>query len=121
MGVGQGLRGGAKGNQGRHASTHHRVDCLKQPCHTENTMASTISAVKLGKQGRLVVPMPLRQELGLEAGDELVARVDDGRLIFEPRAAVIDRLRSRFAAVEGSMADELLRERRDEAKRESTL
>lgn len=76
------------------------------------------TAVRLGKQGRLVVPASLRQELGLEVGDELVARAEDGRLVFEPRAAVIRRLRARFAGVEGSMAEELIRERREEAARE---
>ena len=81
-------------------------------------MASPLAAVKLGKQGRLVVPAPLREELGLEAGDELVARAEGGRLIFEPRAAVVERLRSRFRSVEGSLAAELLAERRKEAARE---
>ena len=81
-------------------------------------MASPLAAVKLGKQGRLVVPAPLREELGLEAGDELVARAEGGRLIFEPRAAVVERLRSRFRSVEGSLAAELLAERREEAARE---
>ncbi|MDQ3397880.1 MAG: AbrB/MazE/SpoVT family DNA-binding domain-containing protein [Deinococcota bacterium] len=82
-------------------------------------MASPLAAVKLGKQGRLVIPAPLRQELGLEMGDELVARVENGRLIFEPRAAVVKRLRERFKDIKGSLADELLAERREEAAREA--
>lgn len=82
-------------------------------------MASTLAPVKLGKQGRLVVPAPLRQELGLKMGDELVARVEEGRLIFEPRAAVVKRLRERFKDVNSSLADELLAERREEAAREA--
>jgi AbrB family looped-hinge helix DNA binding protein len=82
-------------------------------------MAPMLAAVKLGKQGRLVVPAPLRQELGLEMGDELVARVEEGRLIFEPRATVVKRLRARFKDVKGSLADELLAERREEAAREA--
>lgn len=82
-------------------------------------MALTLEAVKLGKQGRLVVPATLRQELGLKVGDELVARVEDGRLVFERRAALIERLRARFKDVKGSMAEELLRERREEAAREA--
>ena len=81
-------------------------------------MARQPAAVKLGKQGRLVVPAPLRRELELKAGDELVARAEQGRLVFEPKAAVVERLRSRFRDVEGSMAEELLLERRGEAARE---
>ena len=82
-------------------------------------MAPIVEAVKLGKQGRLVIPASLRHELGLELGDELVARVEDGRLIFEPKASVVARLRERFKNVEGSLADELLAERREEAAREA--
>lgn len=66
-----------------------------------------------------MVPAPLRQELGLELGDELVARAEEGRLIFEPRAAVVKRLRERFKDVKGSLASELLAERREEAAREA--
>lgn len=76
-------------------------------------MALVVEAVKLGKQGRLVVPASLRRELGLELGDELIARAEDGRLIFEPRAAVVTRLRERFNNIEGSLADELIAERRE--------
>lgn len=82
-------------------------------------MAPVITTVKLGKQGRLVVPAPLRQELGIEMDDELVARVEEGRLIFEPRAAVVKRLRERFKDIKGSLADELLAERREEAAQEA--
>ena len=88
-------------------------------CHNNLYMASPLAAVKLGKQGRLVVPAPLRQELSLEMGDELVARAEEGRLIFETRAAVIKRLHDRFKDVKGSLADELLAERREEAAREA--
>lgn len=87
--------------------------------HNNLYMALPLAAVKLGKQGRIVVPAPLRQELGLEMGDELVARVEEGRLIFEPRAAVVKRLRERFKDVKGSLANELLAERREEAAREA--
>ena len=83
-------------------------------------MGSTPTAVKLGKQGRLVIPAPLRRELGLSQGAELVARAENGCLILEPKAVAIDRLRERFRKIEGSLADELLAERREEAAREQT-
>lgn len=81
-------------------------------------MASIVEAVRLGKQGRLVIPASLRHELGLELGDELVARAEEGRLIFETKAAVVTRLRERFKGIDGSLADELIAERREEAARE---
>ena len=82
-------------------------------------MASNLTAVKLGKQGRLVVPAPLRRELGLAPGDELVARAENGRLVFERKSAVVERLRARFKDVAGSLSEELGRERRAEAARET--
>jgi AbrB family looped-hinge helix DNA binding protein len=78
--------------------------------------------VTVGPQGRLVVPAPLRRRLGIEAGDVLVARAEDDRLVFERRQAVLARLRKRFAVVPAgvSLADELIAERREEARRENS-
>jgi AbrB family looped-hinge helix DNA binding protein len=78
-----------------------------------------ISTVRLGPQGRIVVPAELRRELGLEEGSELAIRSDGRRLILEPRAEVLRRLRRRFAAVgDVSLVDELGAAREDEARRE---
>jgi AbrB family looped-hinge helix DNA binding protein len=88
-------------------------------CHNAFAMASPqVSSVKLGRQGRLVIPAPLRQELGLAEGDELIARVENGQLVFEPRERLIARLRSRFKVREASLASELMNERREDATRE---
>ena len=77
-------------------------------------------AVTVGPQGRLVIPAPLRRELGITPGSVLAARVEDGHLILEPRDAVLARIRSRFKPADGvSLARELIRERREEARRES--
>ena len=76
--------------------------------------------VTVGPQGRLVVPAPLRRLLGIEPGDVLVARAEDDRLVLERRAAVLARARSRYSAVPAdvSLADELIAQRREEARRE---
>jgi AbrB family looped-hinge helix DNA binding protein len=76
--------------------------------------------VHLGRQGRLVIPAALRQSLGFEEGDTLVAREEAGRLVLEKQAMVKQRLRARFAQVpqERSLADELIADRREAAKRE---
>ena len=76
--------------------------------------------VTVGPQGRLVVPAPLRRRLGIEAGDVLVARAEDDRLVLERRDAVLARVRTLFVVVpaEVSMVDELIAERREDAKRE---
>ncbi|NJL42290.1 MAG: AbrB/MazE/SpoVT family DNA-binding domain-containing protein [Pleurocapsa sp. CRU_1_2] len=76
--------------------------------------------VHLGRQGRLVIPAALRKLLGLEEGDTLVAREEAGRLVLEKQAMVKQRLKARFKGIpkDRSLADELIAERREEAKRE---
>ncbi|MEX0630213.1 MAG: AbrB/MazE/SpoVT family DNA-binding domain-containing protein [Chloroflexota bacterium] len=77
--------------------------------------------VRVGPDGRILVPVELRRELGLQPGMPLVARVEDDRLVLERRETVLRRLQSLFGAIpEGvSLADELVAERRREAEREA--
>jgi AbrB family looped-hinge helix DNA binding protein len=78
--------------------------------------------VNLGRQGRLVIPATLRRSLGFEEGDTLVAREEAGRLVLEKPGTIKQRLKARFVRVprERSLVDELIAERREEAKREGT-
>ncbi|HEX7183530.1 MAG TPA: AbrB/MazE/SpoVT family DNA-binding domain-containing protein [Thermoanaerobaculia bacterium] len=80
------------------------------------------TAVTVGPQGRVVIPSEIRREMGISPGDVLLALVEDQRLVLEKREAVLQRLRRRFARVPAgvSLADELIAERRSEAKREGT-
>jgi AbrB family looped-hinge helix DNA binding protein len=84
-------------------------------------MAGIRIPVRLGPQGRLVVPVELRRELGLEEGTEMAIRRDGRRLILEPRSEVLRRLRRRFTEVPDgvSLADEIAADRAEEARRES--
>ena len=76
--------------------------------------------VSVGRQGRVVIPARIREELGIVPGDELVARVEEGRVVLEKRENVLKRVRARFAHVPAGtdLSEELLRERREEARRE---
>ena len=76
--------------------------------------------VNVGPQGRVVIPARLRRILAIDQGDTLVARVEDGRIVLEKREQVLARLRRRFEKVPGevSLANELISERREEARRE---
>lgn len=85
-------------------------------------MSSERRNVRVGPQGRLVIPAGMRDRLGIERGDELVARLEDGRLVLEKRENVLRRVRQRYANVASeSLADELIAERRDEARREGEI
>lgn len=81
----------------------------------------TQTEVQLGPQGRLVIPASLRRSLGFETGDSLIVRMEEGRLILEKTDTIKRRLKARFAHLPetNSLADELLAERRGEAKREA--
>ena len=77
--------------------------------------------VRLGAQGRLVVPAPIRKALGFRPGETLVARIEDGHLVIEKPEAVERRLHDHFRKFEGrSLAEELIAERREEVRREDS-
>lgn len=77
--------------------------------------------VTIGDRGRLVLPASIRSTLGLEPGTRMVISAeDDGSLRLRPYRVVADESRGLFAdlAKSASLVDELLAERRAEAKRE---
>ena len=83
-------------------------------------MSETVTpvSIRFGAQGRLVVPVPLREALGFKPGDPLVVRVQDGQLVVESRESVVRRMQERFATPGRSLVDELIDERRREARQE---
>lgn len=86
----------------------------------------TVYEVRLGSQGRLVIPAELREAMAAEEGAVYSATVtEDGALLLQTREQARDRaiaeLQRRWREVvpEGvSLVDELIAERRTEAARE---
>ncbi|HKO32204.1 MAG TPA: AbrB/MazE/SpoVT family DNA-binding domain-containing protein [Candidatus Limnocylindria bacterium] len=76
------------------------------------------SAVIVGPKARVVIPAPIRRELQIGEGSELVVMVDHGAVVLMPRAQAKARLRGMFAPVRVSLADELIAERRQAARDE---
>ena len=76
--------------------------------------------VRLGDRGRLVLPAEIRRALELEAGDELVARLDDEGVRLVSRRTLARQARGSLArlAPGRDLVAELLEERRREAERE---
>lgn len=77
--------------------------------------------MRVGPKGRIVLPAPIRREVGLEEGAEIVVRADRGRIVLESRADALERLRAvvRDAVPPSlSLVDELLDARRAESERE---
>ena len=75
----------------------------------------------MGAQGRIVIPAAIRYALDILPGELLVARAEDGRLVLEKRDQILARLQDTFSQVSGdvSLVDELIAERREEARREA--
>lgn len=71
----------------------------------------------MGSQGRVVIPAELRRELGIEAGDDLLAWTEGDRLVLERRSSVLAGLVGMFSAPEG-VVDRLIAERREDAARD---
>ena len=78
------------------------------------------ASVRMGPQGRLVIPAGIRRRFGLKPGDTLLVRVLGESLVLERREAVLARVKGWFDDVPPgvSLVDELLAERRAEAERE---
>lgn len=76
---------------------------------------------RLVSGGCLKLPSDVRRQLGLSDGDQVVMRVVDGELHVRPRRDVLKRIQAMlrpYAPVDGSVADELIAGRRDEAARD---
>jgi len=87
-----------------------------------STKTSLHAKVPLSPNGRIVIPASIRQEMGFAPGDTLLMDVEDGVLSIESYAARICRIQKEFAqyAKPSVMAsDELIAERREEARREA--
>jgi AbrB family looped-hinge helix DNA binding protein len=60
----------------------------------------TEAITKVNKQGRIVIPIQLRQQLALVPGSKLIARLEGNRIILEKPEDVFQRLRSTFNSSE---------------------
>lgn len=85
------------------------------------SLSELTAKVRIGPDGRLVIPASFREALGLGEGDTLFARVEDGEIHLLTAKAVMRRVNSmvREFVPEGvSLVDELLEDRRREVERE---
>jgi len=76
--------------------------------------------IRLSSRGRLVIPHLIRQQLHLKGGDQLRARVQEGRIILDPvQEDVIEQLHGVFAG--SRILDELEEEHRREVENDKNL
>jgi AbrB family looped-hinge helix DNA binding protein len=75
----------------------------------------------LSSNGRIVIPAAIRQELGFNSGDTLLMEVEDGVLRIESYAVRIRRVQEslkQYISPDRVLSNELIAERREEARRE---
>ena len=77
--------------------------------------------LRVNENGRVVIPAAFRKALGIEAGDEVVLRIQDDELRITTQQRRIQRAERRarqYIKPGKSLVDELLAERREAAKHE---
>jgi len=77
--------------------------------------------LRINENGRVVIPAAFREELGIKPGDELTLRLEDGELRISTLRSRLERARRhvlKYVKPAVSLVDELIAERREEAKRE---
>jgi AbrB family looped-hinge helix DNA binding protein len=80
------------------------------------------STVRIDKLGRVLIPASVRKQAGLEPNTRLVVRVHDGRVELMTVAAAVrmaQALVRRHVKAGASLAEDLIRERRSEVRRET--
>ena len=89
--------------------------------HPEGEPPQDRYSVELGDRGRIVIPAEVRRRLGLKEGDKIALTVEpDGEIRLLSFREVARRARGMFAHIAPgrSLVDELIAERREEARME---
>jgi AbrB family looped-hinge helix DNA binding protein len=79
------------------------------------------SRTRVNENGRIVIPASFRKALGIDAGDEVILRIEDDELrisTMRHRIERAQRLVRKHLKPGESLVDELIAERREAAKRE---
>ena len=86
-----------------------------------NSQSTESTRVRVDAAGRVTLPAELRHKLGIEPGQELILAEDGQGVRLQTFAQAVRAAQEAFAPyrIPGqSVVDELIRERREEAKRE---
>jgi AbrB family looped-hinge helix DNA binding protein len=77
--------------------------------------------VKVSKEGRVLLPVSIRTDLGLREGSTLSLRVENGETRLFDKAQALRRaqaIASQYKKSNGSVVEDLLKNRRDQVNRE---
>jgi AbrB family looped-hinge helix DNA binding protein len=82
---------------------------------------ATQATLKVGPDGRILIPAGLRRRAGIEPGKTMTVRIEGDHLVLEDPVVAIRRLQESLASLRRpgeSIVDELIADRRAEAARE---
>jgi AbrB family looped-hinge helix DNA binding protein len=82
---------------------------------------TTETRTRVNANGRVVIPASYREALGIKAGDEVILRMEDDELRITTMKQRLERAQRRirqYVKPGVSLADELIAERREAARRE---
>jgi AbrB family looped-hinge helix DNA binding protein len=77
--------------------------------------------MRVGQNGRMVIPAAFRKAMGIEVGDEILLRMEDDELRIttqQRRIRQAQRRAQRYLKPGASLVEELLSERREAARNE---
>lgn len=77
--------------------------------------------MKMSEGGRVVIPVEIRQSLGLKEGDAVLFELRDGEAVITTRTARIRRAQEmvrQYVPAGTSLVEELIAERRQEARQD---
>jgi AbrB family looped-hinge helix DNA binding protein len=80
-------------------------------------MVNKLRNTRIDRGGRLVIPADYRKALGLNPGDEVSLRLEDGEIrVASKRRAIVQaqHLLRRYIPAGRTLSEELIRERREE-------
>jgi AbrB family looped-hinge helix DNA binding protein len=87
-----------------------------------NAIDEKVVTARLSENGRIVIPAEIRQKLELSPGDTVLLSVEGYVLKIEPQRARIRRVQEsmrQFLPPDRVLSDELIADRREEARRET--
>ena len=114
----------AEGGNYNTASTqfHHWRNWFRSSKTAEDSEAATAD-IEVGEAGRIVLPSAFRKQLGIRTGDILAAEIVGGDIVLMTLESGIRKAQAivrRYVPEGVSLVEELLEERRQEARREQT-
>lgn len=77
--------------------------------------------IKVDQVGRVVIPVELRKQLGIQTGDEVILEADERGIHIYTRLQALREAQDYFCSLAPAdliMSDELIRQRREEVERD---